>query len=190
LPIFTEEKPVENVNILPLHSDSQDNESLKKPLKKLNRDDRAPSIKDALAGKLQDDIISPKDQHTTYSNKGDKSDFSREELKEKWNEYVKKLVERPNLQSTLSKVPSVTDNFNLELEVDNSMQEDLINSIKPELVAWLRKELKNSTIELQIKITEKEQQKIIYSDTDKYIEMVKKNPKLELLKNKFKLDFD
>ncbi len=103
---------------------------------------------------------------------------------------MQKLDERPNLQSTLAKIPSATENFNLELEVDNSVQKDLINSIKPELIAWLRRELKNSAIELQIKITENEQQKIIYSDTDKYMEMVKKNPKLELLKNKFKLDFD
>jgi tRNA A37 threonylcarbamoyladenosine dehydratase len=70
------------------------------------------------------------------------------------------------------------------------VQDDLIKSIKPELIAWLRRELKNSGIELQVKVTESEQEKIIYSDRDKYIEMVKKNPMLDVLKRKFKLDFD
>jgi hypothetical protein len=143
-----------------------------------------------LAGKLHDDLISPKEQHITYSDKGDVNFFTTGQLKEKWDQFVGRLSERPNLQSTLSKIPNVSENFKLELEVDNSVQEDLINSIKPELIAWLRRELKNSEIELHIRITEKEQEKIIYSDTDKYIEMVRKNPKLELLKKKFKLDFE
>lgn len=143
-----------------------------------------------MAGKLHDDLISPKEQHITYSDKGDANFFTTGQLKEKWDQFVGRLSERPNLQSTLSKIPNVSENFKLELEVDNSVQEDLINSIKPELIAWLRRELKNSEIELHIRITEKEQEKIIYSDTDKYIEMVRKNPKIELLKKKFKLDFE
>ncbi|MDD4143097.1 MAG: hypothetical protein PHN68_00545 [Prolixibacteraceae bacterium] len=139
---------------------------------------------------MKDDIISSKEQHITWSDKGDAKLFNPAELKEKWDQYVQTLVDRPNLQSTLSKVPTVDDNFNLTLEVDNSVQDDLIKSIKPELIAWLRRELKNSGIELQVKVTESEQEKIIYSDRDKYIEMVKKNPMLDVLKRKFKLDFD
>ncbi len=69
------------------------------------------------------------------------------------------------------------------------MQENLINSIKPELVSWLRKELKNSSIQLVLQITEKIQSKIIYTDAEKYDELLKKNPKLALLKQKLKLDF-
>ncbi|MDD4757007.1 MAG: hypothetical protein PHG29_13080 [Prolixibacteraceae bacterium] len=139
---------------------------------------------------MKDDIISSKEQHITWSDKGDAKLFNPAELKEKWDQYVQTLVDRPNLQSTLSKVPTVDDNFNLTLDVDNSVQDDLIKSIKPELIAWLRRELKNSGIELQVKVTESEQEKIIYSDRDKYIEMVKKNPMLDVLKRKFKLDFD
>jgi len=70
------------------------------------------------------------------------------------------------------------------------VQDDLINTIKPELVSWLRKELKNSKILLTTEIDETEKEKIIYTDTEKYLEMLKKNPRLELLKKKFKLDFE
>ena len=65
----------------------------------------------------------------------------------------------------------------------------MINSIKPELVSFLRKELKNSEIEFTTKVTEHVKNKIIYTDKDKFDEMVKKNKSLKLLKQKFNLDF-
>jgi len=103
---------------------------------------------------------------------------------------VTKLSNRPNLQSTLSRIPQVEQDYQLVLDIDNSVQDDLINSIKPELVSWLRKELKNSKIQLVTRISETEREKVIYSDSEKYMEMLKKNPKLELLKQRFKLDFE
>jgi hypothetical protein len=146
-------------------------------------------IKDALSGKLNENTLTPKEQHETYTFKGENRIFTPEELEEKWNQYLMKLNDQPNLQSTLSKVPEVGENFCLILEVDNTVQETMINNIRPELVAWLRKELKNSNIELKIRISENIKGKIIYSDTEKYTEMVSKNPMLEVLKNKFNLDF-
>ena len=103
---------------------------------------------------------------------------------------MKRLHDRPNLQSTLSRLPSLENDYQLILEIDNSVQDDLINSIKPELISWLRKELKNSKIQLITRISENEKEKIIYTDTDKYQEMLKINPELRLLKQKFKLDFE
>lgn len=99
------------------------------------------------------------------------------------------MDDRPNLQSTLSKVPELKDNFQLYLEIDNSIQDDVINTIKPELVSFLRKELKNSKVELITKITDEIKNRIIYTDNDKFDEMVKKNPSLKILKQKFNLDF-
>ncbi|MFW5755047.1 MAG: hypothetical protein ACOCWK_00500 [Tangfeifania sp.] len=158
-------------------------------MKRITRDIRGPSIKDALAGKFEEEKLSAKEQHEIYSRAGELEDFSKEQLKLKWEQYLERLHNRPNLQSTLSKAPELTENFQLVLEIDNSVQEDLINSVKPELVSWLRKELKNSKIQLVTKISHSEKEKIIYTDADKYSEMLKKNPKLELLKQKFNLDF-
>ncbi len=100
-----------------------------------------------------------------------------------------RLEDRPNLQSTLSNVPELKENAQLYLELDNSIQNDLVNSIKPQLVSFLRRELKNSKIELVTKVTEKVKNKIIYTDTDKFEAMAKKNPNLIKLKQKFNLDF-
>lgn len=108
----------------------------------------------------------------------------------KWEEFVERLNDRPNLQSTLSHLPKLGDDYHLILDIDNSVQDDLINTIKPELVSWLRRELENSKIQLATNITEVEKEKIIYSDSEKYMEMLKKNPELEKLKQVFKLDFE
>jgi hypothetical protein len=159
-------------------------------LRRLSRQAKGPSIKDALAGKLGEEKLSAKEQHEIYTRPGETNDFTADALKIKWEEFVNRLSDRPNLQSTLSHVPGLEQDYQLVLEIDNSVQDDLINTVKPELVSWLRKELKNSKIHLITRISEKEKEKIIYSDSEKYMEMLKKNPKLELLKQKFKLDFE
>jgi len=103
---------------------------------------------------------------------------------------VQRLDDRPNLKSTLSSVPVLKEDYELVLEIENSVQDDLVNSIKPELVSWLRKQLKNSDIRLNTKITQKTKGRIIYTDSEKYAEMIKKNPKLALLRKKLGLDFE
>lgn len=158
-------------------------------MKRITRDIRGPSIKDALAGKFEEEKLSAKEQHEMYSRVEETEEFTAEQLREKWESFVEKLQSRPNLQSTLSNVPEVGENFQLLLEIDNSVQEDLINSVKPELVSWLRKTLKNSKIQLITHICQVEKEKIIYTDQEKYLEMLKKNPKLEQLRQKFNLDF-
>ena len=99
------------------------------------------------------------------------------------------MDDRPNLQSTLSRIPEIKDDYKLSLEIENTVQDDLINIIKPELVSYLRKELRNSKIQLVTEITEKAKGIIIYTDEEKYEELVKKNPNLALLRNKLNLDF-
>jgi len=125
-----------------------------------------------------------------FNRLGEAKVFTAEALKKKWEEFTEQLKDHPNLQSTLSRIPTIEEDFRLVLKIDNSVQEDLINSIKPELISWLRKELGNSKILLSTWIDETEKGKIIYTDTEKYREMMKKNPGLELLKKKFKLDFE
>ncbi|MCF6356588.1 MAG: hypothetical protein L3J54_02170 [Draconibacterium sp.] len=116
-------------------------------------------------------------------------EFKKEDLELKWKEFLTRLDDRPNLQSTLAQVPKLKDNSELYLEIDNSIQSNLITSIKPELVSFLRRELRNSNIELTVEVTENIKNRIIYTDNDKFDEMAKKNPSLKLLKQKFNLDF-
>lgn len=151
---------------------------------------RSPSIKDALAGRMGEDKLTSKQQHEVFHGVGEVNDFTAESMEVKWKEFVARLHDRPNLQSTLSRVPRLEEGYRLVLDIDNSVQDDLIASIKPELISWLRTELKNSKVELATAITKTLKGKIIYTDSEKYLEMLKKNPKLEILKDRFKLDFE
>lgn len=190
-PIFSENNVTPEKNPVSKTSSSQQDESaIKKPVRRLSRQTKGPSIKDALSGKLGEEKLSAKEQHEIYTRAGETKEFTAETLKIKWEEFVNRLNDRPNLQSTLSQTPNIEADFQLVLDIDNSVQDDLINSIKPELVSFLRKELMNSKIQLVTRITEVEKEKIIYSDSEKYMEMLKKNPQLEILKQKFKLDFE
>lgn len=101
-----------------------------------------------------------------------------------------RLTERPSIKSSLSNLPQIIDDHILVLEINNRIQEDLINTIKPELLPWLRAELKNSKIQLITKITETVKGRIIYTDSEKFDEMVKSNPQLTVLTQKFNLSFD
>jgi hypothetical protein len=149
----------------------------------------SPSIKDALEGKLEDKQLTAKEQHQMYSKDDEKEDFTIEELQLKWEVFLTRLNDRPNLQSTLSNLPELKEDYQLILEIENTVQEDLISTIKPELVSWLRKELKNSKIQLTTLITEKVKGRIIYSDAEKYDELLKENPSLAILRQKLHLDF-
>lgn len=138
---------------------------------------------------MPDSKLTAQEQHEVYSQVALTEKFSSEDLKIKWDDFLIGLSDRPNLKSTLSTLPEIEDDCKLILEIENSVQEDLINSIKPDLVTWLRKELRNSNIQLITKISEKIKSSIIYSDSEKFEVMIQKNPSLGLLRQKFNLDF-
>jgi hypothetical protein len=127
--------------------------------------------------------------HEIYTRKDQKEDFTPEQLIDKWLKFVSRLDDRPNLQSTLSNIPEIGENYELTLEIENTVQEDHINSIKTDLLSYLRIELKNSLIQLNTVIAQNTRRRIIYTDAEKYDELLKKNPQLAFLRQKLNLDF-
>jgi hypothetical protein len=115
--------------------------------------------------------------------------FTKEEFEVKWLEYLDHLQDRPNLKVTLSRMPEITAGSILKLKIENSVQNEEIGKIKPDLVSWLRKELKNTNIELITEIMITEVGTKPYSETEKLAGMMKKNPNINLLRQKFNLDF-
>ena len=149
-----------------------------------------PSIKDALAGKSREKNDLPDALNQTYSEYEIYNEpFTAEQLAEKWAAFLSQLSDRPNLRSTLSNVPEITEGNKLLLRIGNSIQEQEIRNIKPELVSWLRKELRNSGIEMTTQLEKVESERMIFSDSEKMQMMMQKNPLLYELKQKFNLDF-
>jgi hypothetical protein len=139
---------------------------------------------------LSDDKLTVKEQHGLYTNQGLSESFTNEELQVRWKKYLSTLNDRPNLKSTLSREPILNHDGTLLLRVENHVQDELIKNNKPQLVAWLRRELKNSSIDLFTEIVESQSQKFAYTDGEKFEEMLQKNPDLAYMKQRFNLDFE
>jgi hypothetical protein len=150
-----------------------------------------PSIKAALSGKeVTENNISVQEQFEIFSKNKENEEFTEELLLKKWADLLETLNDRPNLKATINQIPQLTGNNTILLKIFNLVQEELIRNNKPHLVAWLRKELRNSTIDLVTEFTREPARRIIYTDDEKLEEMLRKNSALSLLKEKFHLDFD
>jgi hypothetical protein len=150
-----------------------------------------PSIKDALAGKVTEKSIIDEIAQTDYNEYENFSEqFTSEQLTAKWAEFLGLISDRPNLVSTLSNVPELTNGNKLLLKIGNSVQEEDVRQIKPELINFLRKELRNSGIELATSIEKIESERTHFNDSEKLQILMQKNPELFELKQKFNLDFN
>jgi len=125
------------------------------------------------------------------NNNQRKEVFTLELLRSKWKAYADSLAkESPRISATLNTcIPNITTDFLVEVKVENAIQEESINKVKPELLGFLKKHLQNEEIDLKIIIEEKKTEKRIYTDGDKFNFLNSKNPKLSSLKQQFNLDF-
>jgi len=143
-----------------------------------------------MAGNVPETKIENQVQEAAYDDYKNMSEpFTNEQLALKWMEFVDQLTDRPNLKSTLSIVPEKAEGNQILLKIGNSVQEEEVRLVKYELISWLRKELRNSEIELVTRIEKQETARIFYSDSEKMQLMMQKNPELYHLKQKFNLDF-
>ncbi len=62
-----------------------------------------------------------------FANNDEAEDFSADRSGRKVERFLSKLDDRPSLQSTLSYVPEIKEDFELHLEIENTVQEDAIN---------------------------------------------------------------
>ena len=87
--------------------------------------------------------------------------------------------------------PVLLANCKIEIQISNKSQEVVIEKEKMDLHEFLRNKLQNDTIEVITKIQEKtDEERIPFTNKDKYEQMTKDNPKLQNLKEKLGLDFD
>lgn len=77
------------------------------------------------------------------------------------------------------------------VHLHNHFQETLIDTIKVDILSFLREKLNNNTIQLigEIKAVADEK-KMIYTNREKFEHLAEKNPALKELKERFGLDTD
>jgi DNA polymerase III subunit gamma/tau len=118
--------------------------------------------------------------------------FTITELQPVWDNLIKDLEKRRRFSEYVILNRKFTLNgTTIHLEVDNEIQIDLLTTtLRTEVLNFLRRELQNSTIHLEIVVAEQENTTLIYTQADKFKFLAEKNPALNELRNVLGLDYD
>ncbi len=117
--------------------------------------------------------------------------FDQEKLMEVWQAYARnvKKTGRESLYSTLTlSKPEIHKDFRLLLLIKNSTQALDLNKEKPDMLDFLREQLNNYYVEIDFEIEVSDQPTALYTNSQKFEAMVKKNPNLGKLTGNLNLD--
>jgi len=78
----------------------------------------------------------------------------------------------------------------IEFSVNNKSLEEAVEEIKMNLLDFLRKELNNYALQLNLVMTASEEKTSLYTATEKYKYLSEKNPAINKLRQTFDLDLD
>lgn len=117
--------------------------------------------------------------------------FTEDDLRAKWKAYTEKMSDKKILQVTMqSCLLTLDENYNLDVVVENEVQQQEMETEKIDLLTFLSKSLNNGKIRINIRLSEKGENKYALTNKERFIEMLKRNPELEALTNKLGLEIE
>jgi len=175
---------------------------------KSNEISPVPVAKKVVSGKLRGGGVKLAGKSRSLSETvNSEFDHKENEVDESWKEVVTiekikaafllfidihKQAKRVSLVSTLTMCELELKGNVVIFNVLNALQEVQLNDERTDLLFHLRKNVKNSFIELSIKIIPSEDgddaPKTFLTDKERYMDMVKKNPSLDDLRKRLDLD--
>ena len=197
-----EDKAVDVPQILPKDKEKDSKEVVIELAKMSNKSIKIVNFKDNIFKKTisinpnskTNKQVEKNDDGVTKEEKRNKKVFSQEDLNRIWKQYAeeKENISKHNLLSVVrDKKVKLKENFNVCITLDNKVQEEVIKDEKTKLLGYLKTKLENDSISLTVDVIPlKEEEMKAYTDEDKFKKMVKKNPQLMNLKNKFDLEID
>jgi DNA polymerase III subunit gamma/tau len=180
--IPTTETPVNSTPITPVTV-------AKKPIIKTS----GPSINQHinLAGKIEN--ASNANPATLNPTSQKAESFTQQELENVWIKYSNELKAKgkANLGLALStKMPVLKDQFKVEFSINNKALEEAINEDKMNFLGFLRNELNNFSIQLELTMVQTEDKANLYTATDRYKRLAEKNPAINKFRQAFDLDIE
>jgi len=152
------------------------------------------SINETLYGEDKKDAEQEEERDETLPDPGaPKEGFTEQELLNFWNEFLQKLKEgqeRTTYSSLRSSKLILRDNFEVELQIESEAQAQFFESVKRELLLFLRQKLNNFSLTFLLKKVKTAQTLEPYSAQEKFEYMVKKNKHLLELKKRLDLDLE
>lgn len=117
--------------------------------------------------------------------------FNEDDLKKQWKAYYTILLESgsKNLASILQIDQPVIKNENeIHFTLSNNTNRIELEKNKFGLMKFLKEKLKNSKIELIVKVNKEKEKKFVYSSLEKFEKLKSINPSIEKLRKEFKLE--
>jgi DNA polymerase III subunit gamma/tau len=122
------------------------------------------------------------------------SKFSQSLLEEIWNQFaeLRKKEGKMGLYTTLTKTkPILNDDFFINFEIDSEVQKIEFQTENQLLLDFLRSELKNGLIQLNLQITASDSTKLTQlTSRERFFQMAEENPDLHNFKEVFDLDIE
>jgi len=154
------------------------------------------SIKDLMkiqkiqAQKQQEALNAQKAQDTQVVN-DECQDFTQEQVAQLWTKLAAIYQnKKPRLHAIFANsVPTIKENYVLEMTLQNSLQNDAINEVRDGFLKYIRQQLHNSKIQVITRVDETVSKNVIYTDTDKFNFLNNQNNNLEVLTKELNLDF-
>lgn len=144
------------------------------------------SIKDTMQKKVEVEV---KKAEESVNISAEREVFSQDSLVKVWNNYVQFTNDKPVLQQTIQQCkPVLGTDFRVMLAVYNSSQEEIVMDERIRLVNYLRKELHNGAIELEIRICEAGDNVKSYTNKELFVKMLEHNPSLSKLTRELNLE--
>lgn len=120
--------------------------------------------------------------------------FKKEHLQVVWKRFAFKIKDQGMdtfYHALVKRDPLFITDEKLAIVVDNSIQQDYIKPLLPDFIAYLREQLKNHWIDVEIVFSDKPDEELKYlTGKDKFNALARKNPNLHTLKNLFNLDIE
>ena len=196
-PEVTKENIEKQAILIPANSINVDQEDVKteiiRPKSSLNSKKRLTTASiSGIRKKINDDsnaqVEDDKKQDLSSSR------FSQTLLVEKWNHYagLRKKEGKMGLYTTLTKTkPILNDDFSIVFIIDSEVQKIEFQTESQLLLDFLRLELKNGLIQLNLQITESDSPKLTQlTSRERFFQMAEDNPDLHNFKEVFDLDIE
>lgn len=115
--------------------------------------------------------------------------FTPLQLINEWKAYAEAITEEHHLKNTmLNCLPNLIDNRTFEVVVNNPVQEQRLHEHKMDILYKLKAQLRNTQLQMQIRISEDNEKKLAFTPAEKFNLMMEENESLRRLKDEFGLE--
>lgn len=120
-----------------------------------------------------------------------KTAFVEADLVKYWEEFADSTGEKVYLRNTMINCqPVLQENFYFEVGVHNPGQQNELTANSIDILTFLRSKLKNTLLQMRIRIIETNEKNLAYTTTERYEHLLNQNPALARLKDEFNLMLD